>query len=394
MSIVSDSATMMKRELMIFRSNIVQNIVRSIMFPFILLLIFSNLGNTVAHVPVAVVNYANNQQSFKLINALEAQNELSIDAITSQASAFSMFKSGSVDMVIVILPSFPSVHSGDPSVDIYYTNSQFTSLSVLPFIERAAESFGASVGGSGGSTTGSLSGSSTTLGSLGSGSGSGAADPPSGSVAAVPAFAASGNYTTFLVAGVIIMVAAFNAMFGGGMSIITDRISGALKLFMISPINRLSIVFGKILAGSTTAMLTVTLTVLIGMLFGAGIAMGLVGVLWIFLLAFIASIGMGGLAAAFAARIKRFEVYAIATQTIILPLWFVAGAFFPVSSLPSWLQPLSAVDPFTYAVQGMRYVMMSGYYPLGAMALDLGVLALFAVVMLAICVRMFKNTIE
>lgn len=376
MSTFTDSVTIMKRELMIYRSNLAQNITRSVMFPFILLLIFGNLGNSVSHVPVAIVNYANNQQSFQFINKLQTQNELMIRAVTGQASATSMFKAGSVDMMIVILPSFPDMRTNTPSVDIYYTNSQFTSLAVLPFIENTAESFGASTGGIGGKSP------------------SGTGDPSTGGVAAIPSFAAAGNYTTFLLAGVIIMVAAFNAMFGGGMSIITDRISGTLKLFTIAPINRLSIVFGKIMAGSIQSMLTVTLTIIIGLLFGAEVAMGWMGLAWIFLLAFIASVGMGGLAAAFAARIKKFEIYAIATQTIILPLWFVAGAFFPVSSLPSWLQPLSAVDPFTYAVQGMRYVMMSGYYPAGAIALDVGVLVLFSVVMLALCVKMFKKTIE
>jgi ABC-2 type transport system permease protein len=376
MSVVSDSFTILKRELMIFRSNIFQNVTRSIMFPFILLLIFGNLGNSVSNIPVAIVNYANNQQSLQFISSLQTQNELTIRAVTDQASAFSIFKSGGVDMVIVILPTFPDMHTNSPSVDIYYTNSQFTSLAVLPFIESKAESFGARVGSVSGGAAYSTS------------------DPSAGGVAAVPSFAAAGNYTTFLLAGVIIMVAAFNAMFGGGMSIITDRISGTLKLFTIAPINRLSIIFGKIFAGSIQSMFTVTLTIMIGLLFGAEIAMGWGGVAWIFALAFLASIGMGAMASALAARIKRFEIYAIATQSIILPLWFVAGAFFPVSSLPSWLQPLSAVDPFTYAVQGMRYVMMSGYYPIGAIALDVSVLLVFAVVMLLFCIRMFKKTIE
>ncbi|MEM3227396.1 MAG: ABC transporter permease [Candidatus Micrarchaeaceae archaeon] len=397
MSMLGDSLTMLKRELMIFRSNFTQNIIRSIMFPLLLLLIFSGLGNGVSNVPVAIVNYANNQQSLQFINKLELQNMISVMAVTGQANAFNMFRDGKVDMVIVILPQFPNMRLNNPSVDIYYTNSQLSSLGALPFIESTAESFGSSVQ-SLKEAQAAIAASGSSAGATNNILGVSGSDPvgnaASSSVSAIPSFAAEGNYTTFLVAGIIIMVAAFGAMFSGGMSIITDRIAGNLKLFLIAPINRLAIVVGKILSGSVQVMLTVVLTIIIGLLFGAQIAMGWYGLMWIFLLAFIAAIGMGGLAAALAARIKRFEVYAIATQSITLPLWFVAGAFFPASELPSWLYPLSVVDPFTYAIQGMRYVMMSGFYPTSAMTLDLGVTLAFAVAMVLLAVKMFKTTIE
>ncbi|MGC8478341.1 MAG: ABC transporter permease [Candidatus Micrarchaeia archaeon] len=396
MSTIKDSFIILKRELLIFRSNIVQNVVRAIMFPLLLLLIFSGMGSGVSNVPVAIVNYANNMQSIQFINKLESGNSLSIVGVTTQTNAMQMFRAGEVDLVIVILPQFPNMNSKSPSVDIYYTNSQLTSLSVIPFIQSMAESFGAQAASAkyekaamqNDPTRPSSGSSGSILGAPGSESAS------SGSVSVIPAFAAEGSYTTFLVAGIIIMVAAFGAMFSGGMSIITDRIAGNLKLFLIAPINRLSIVFGKILSGATQVMFTVILTIIIGIAFGAQIAMGWYGLLWIFLLAFIAAIGMGGLATALAARIKRFEIYAIATQSITLPLWFVAGAFFPTSELPSWLYPLSIVDPFTYAIQGMRYVMMNGFYPVNAMMLDLGVTLAFAIAMVLLSVKMFKQTIE
>jgi ABC-2 type transport system permease protein len=400
MSTLEDSLTILKRELLIFRSNIAQNIIRSIMFPLLLLLIFSGLGSGITNVPIAIVNYANNMQSIQFISKLEAQNMVQIEAVTGQANAFNMFRAGKVDMVVVILPKFPSMDSKNPGVDIYYTNSQFSSLSILPFIESTAEGFGSAAASlkvsqeaiAAAASSGSSSAPGSIIGSTGSGQAPASAS--SGGVNAVPSFAAEGNYTTFLVAGIIIMVAAFGAMFSGGMSIITDRIAGTLKLFLIAPINKLAIVFGKILSGATQVMFTVVLTIIIGLLFGAQIAMGWYGLFWILLLALIAAIGMGGLATALAARIKRFEVYAIATQSITLPLWFVAGAFFPTSELPAWLYPLSVVDPFTYAIQGIRYVMMSGFYPAGAMIVDIGVTLAFAIAMVILSVAMFKSTIE
>ncbi len=106
------------------------------------------------------------------------------------------------------------------------------------------------------------------------------------------------------------------------------------------------------------------------------------------------SLGFSGATTLLASRIKRVEVYAIFANMISLPLWFLSGAFFPASNFPNWLQIISVYDPMTYAVQGIRYVMILGYYPISSMVLDLGALLLFSGTMLALSLLMFKTTIE
>ena len=121
--------------------------------------------------------------------------------------------------------------------------------------------------------------------------------------------------------------------------------------------------------------------------------MGIVGLAWIVLIVLLLSLGFSAMTVAIASRTSRPEIYAIFAQTITLPLWFLSGAFFPTSSLPSWIYPLSVVNPLTYAANGVRDVMMAGVYPLASAALDLSIVVAFSVVMIIIAFRTFKRTI-
>jgi ABC-2 type transport system permease protein len=190
------------------------------------------------------------------------------------------------------------------------------------------------------------------------------------------------------------MAVATSTMFAGGMSTITDRLSGNLKSFLITPINKAAILISKILSGVTQAVFSGMIAILIGFAFGAQIAMGLTGFIWIVVICILLSLGLGSVTMILTAKINKIEVYALIVQAIIMPLWFLAGAFFPISALPSWMQPVSNVDPLTYATNGIRAVMLNGYIQLNAMALDLGVLIAFAAVMLLLSFLTFKDTIE
>jgi len=369
MGITGDTYTLFKREMLIFKSNLRTNIIRSILFPVILILFFGNLGNSIKGVQIAVVNNANNPQSIAFINSLESTNAFSVQGITTMTNGIEGLRDGSLAMLVVINPTFPHSSSGAPGVYIYYSESSFTELSSMSIIESAAEKFGASA---------------EQVQST--------VQPQSFGASA--AFGGKSSYKDFIVAGIVIMVAAFGAIFGGGITSIMDRQLGNLKAFLITPINKLSILLSKILSGTVQAEIYGLLALVIGLLDGAGVAMGAIGYLWIIVIAALISLGFSGATTLLASRIKRVEVYAIFANMISLPLWFLSGAFFPATNFPTWLQIMSVYDPMTYAVQGIRYVMILGYYPVSAMMVDIGVLLLFAGVMLALSLMLFKTTIE
>ncbi|MCL5412133.1 MAG: ABC transporter permease [Candidatus Marsarchaeota archaeon] len=374
MGLLGDSFTLYRRELYIFRSKLRTNIIRSIMFPLILILLLGNIGNVVSNVNTYVVNYANNPASVQFINQLTTQSTLSISGIVPQAQAMAALANNTVSLVIVILPTFPDTGQS-PSVEVYYSNSQINQIgTALPFVGSIADKFGAQVY-SGGQSLYQQS-------------------PPASLSIAVPTTGTTSSYKDFLVGGIIIMVAMFGSVFGGGMTIITDRQLGNLKAFLATPINKSAIIVSKLLAGTTFAVINGAVAVVIGLLDGAGIAMGVIGIPWIFLFIVMVALGFSGVTTILASRISRIDVYTIAAQSVTLPLWFLSGAFFPTTSLPSWIYPLSVINPMTYAADGVRDVMLSGYFPANSMALDLGVMLVFIVFGIVLSFKLFKGTIE
>lgn len=363
-----------KREMLIYKNNIRSNIGRAVIFPLIFLLIFGSLSNNfVYHIPVAVVNFANNPQSLKLINALTAQGDFAISTITNEEQALSMLRSGSIVMAVIILPSYPNPIDGHSSIQAYYSNSNFASAgSAVASLESIVQ----------GQTRSSFAA-------------VGVAAPKSTPQVTINiAYGIKSSYFSFLAGGIIVMVAGFGAIFGGGISIITDKGLGNLKTFLIAPISKNSIILSKIMYGTTTSVISGIVAMLIAVPLGAGIAMGAIGILWILVLVVMVSLGFSSLTVVLASRINKIEIYQIAAQVIVLPLWILSGGLLPTSSLPNWAAAISTYDPMTYASNGIRSIMISGYYPIGQIVVDLIALGLFTGVALIVAIILFKSKID
>lgn len=366
MGMLKDSLTIFDREMLIFKSNLRTNIVRSLMFPLIIIIFFGNIGSSVSGVPIAVANYANNPQSTQLINSLEAGSTLSVVAQTDQATGLDMLRQGTVSALVVILPSFPKEQQGSPSVYVYYATSQFAESGVaIPTIENAVQKYNNGI-------------SNIQITS---------------DVNAVSTQGTNSSYRDFLIAGVILMSVAFGAVFGGGMSIIIDRQLGNIKSFLITPINKNAIILGKLFSGTVQSTLYGILALGLGLILGGSIAMGISGLVWIIPLILLVAMAFSGIAIMLGSRIKTIEVYTIVAQSIVMPAWFLSGAFYPASSFPPLLQPFSVFDPLTYATEGIRDVMLNGFFPFGHIVTDFSAVIIFALLGIVISFKLFKNTI-
>ncbi len=376
MSLLKDSITLYNREMMIFRANIRSNFMRTAIFPIVLLVFFSFLGASISNIPVAIVNYANNMQSVQFINSLTSQSLMEIYAVTNSNQALQLLSNGQVDFVIEILPDFPAA-PGTSSVQVYYNNVQLSVTSaILPAIQSDAAKF---------------SGTSSVLmepfAQLSSVNGNAAS-------VATPVTGANGNYEDFLFSGVIGMILVFSALFGAGLSIMTDRQAGNIKSFLITPINKSAILLGRVGSSAVQAIFSIFIVIAIGLLLGNTIAMGIVGVFWIVVLGVLLAISMTSISLIIASRLKNLQAFQIFGQATALPLWFISGGLFPVTSFPQILQIISVFDPLTYAINGFRYVVLEGIYPLGSLITDITVLAVFAAVTTFISVKVFKSTID
>jgi ABC-2 type transport system permease protein len=159
------------------------------------------------------------------------------------------------------------------------------------------------------------------------------------------------NLRTFMFPGVLSMALLFTAAFSAG-SIVWDREFGFLREMLVAPVRRGAIVIGKCLGGATVAagqgVVFLTLAGLVDVPYSPVLMITLVAEL--LLLAF--TLTAFGLMAA--ARIRSMQSFMAIVQMFLLPMFFLSGALYPLSNLPTWLRALTRIDPLTYAVDPMR----------------------------------------
>jgi ABC-2 type transport system permease protein len=159
------------------------------------------------------------------------------------------------------------------------------------------------------------------------------------------------DFRTFVFPGVLCMAALFTGIFSAA-SLVWDRELGFLKEALVAPISRSSILLGKCLGGATVATLQgVILLALAGLV---DVPYDPVLILSVFGLLLLISFTVTALGVLVAVRIKRAQAFTYMMQLLVMPMFFVSGAFYPVSGLPTWLRILNRIDPLTYAVDPMR----------------------------------------
>src|SRR6478609_9189969 len=161
---------------------------------------------------------------------------------------------------------------------------------------------------------------------------------------------------TFIYPGILCIAVMFTAMFSAA-SIVWDREFGFLREMMVAPVRRSSIVIGKCLGGATVAsfqgVIVIALAGLVGVPYDPLLILGIFGLQ--LLLAFaITAFGV-----MVAVRIKQMQSFMGVMQMIVMPMFFISGALFPIAALPGWLAVLNRLDPLTYAVDPMRRAVFS-----------------------------------
>jgi ABC-2 type transport system permease protein len=159
------------------------------------------------------------------------------------------------------------------------------------------------------------------------------------------------NIKTFIYPGILCLAVMFTAMFSAA-SIVWDREFGFLREMMVAPVRRSSIVIGKCLGGATVASFQgVILICLAG---AVDVPYDPVLILGIFALQLLLAFSITAFGVMVAVRIKQMQSFMGVMQMIVMPMFFLAGALYPLTNLPGWLAVLNRLDPLTYAVEPMR----------------------------------------
>ncbi len=177
---------------------------------------------------------------------------------------------------------------------------------------------------------------------------------------------------TFIYPGILCISVMFTAMFSAA-SIVWDREFGFLREMMVAPVRRSSIVIGKCFGGATVACFQGVIVIALAPL--VHVPYNPVLIVQIFILQLFLAFSITAFGVMIAVRIKQMQSFMGVMQMIVMPMFFISGALFPVSGLPRWLAVLNRLDPLTYAVDPMRRLVFNYVHipPLARGALDSGV---------------------
>jgi ABC-2 type transport system permease protein len=214
------------------------------------------------------------------------------------------------------------------------------------------------------------------------------------------------SFKTFIYPGVLAMSVLFTAIFSAG-SIVWDREFGFLREILVAPVSRASIVIGKCLGGATIAtfqgVIFLALAGFAGVPYNPVLLLTLAGELLLL------SFTLTAFGVMMAARIKQFQAFMALTQMLVMPLFFLSGALYPLTGLPGWLTVLTRIDPLTYVVGPMRQAVFRhlaisgteqqhlapgltwGGWPVPELV-SLGIVATMGLAMMAIAIAQFRKT--
>jgi ABC-2 type transport system permease protein len=202
-----------------------------------------------------------------------------------------------------------------------------------------------------------------------------------------PVFKKAGgvDYIQFLTPGIVSMTILFGSMFSG-MSLIWDRQFGFLKESLVAPVPRIKLLMGRTLGGTTIAVLQGMLVLMVSSFIGFSIESAFVlfpAVLFMFLVSMFFTL----LGTTIATQLEDMEAFPLIMNFLIMPIFFLSGALFPLQGLPAAIHFITRINPLSYGVDGLRIILGgAGQFRLG---LDIPIFVIITTAILVIGGKLF-----
>ena len=339
-------------------------VIMTLMMPIMYLVVFGNaFGGTISHIPVGAVQemppYEDTQlftQGVALLNHLpqkDAGKLLDVTVYTDENAARQDLAKGVLSAVVV----FPSAISNDHAVRLYVDSSN----TVIPaLVESAVRRVVALLG-----------------------------DNP------VIVYKIYGDitYLQFFGIGVIMMAIFTSTMFGGGIALIRDREAGIHEGYLVTPVQRTSIIAGIISSGTVRAFIAGFAIFLIDILITGIVIQSIEDFFLVILVILIACVGVTSLVVSFASRFSSQQEYTSIVAFLNLILFMTSGAFYPVIGMPDWLRWITVINPEYYGVDALRSIILRGQ-GLDVIGMDLIALLIFSGAMIILGVATYRRTLE
>jgi len=204
------------------------------------------------------------------------------------------------------------------------------------------------------------------------------------------------DFTQFMYPGIIAM-SVMSVAFFSTISTVWDREFGFLKEILVAPVSRVAVAFGKTLGATTIASIQALILLILAPLIGVAIHVAVIPQLIIFML--LLAFAISGMGLLISSLMKTTESFGLVMQVLIFPMFFISGAFFPLTAVPSWMLALSYINPLTYGVDAMRQIILGNQVAsnilnglsLHAISVDALFLVVFSAVMVSAAVFAFNN---
>lgn len=392
-TVLSNAARITWKDLLDFRRNrlgLVLLIVMPIFMMGLIGFIYPSNGTSVSNVPVAIVdedsgyhNVTTASQTFlSVLQEINARTgTMKLSTVSSVAEAKDSIQQGNLDGAIIIPSNFTaSVMDGKQGTLMIMTDESNPQISVI--IDTAlTDVFG-------------------EIGTMQAQQAVQSIDPSvvnaTNSLALVQPYkvqtegvvAGHANYFDFIAPGMMMMTVMMSVMTGLPAAITQEKEIGTMDGMMVAPINRMSIILGKTVSQMTRGIIQGTIILVLAVtMFGVTVVGNIVLVFALLLLGVFSFVGLGIVVTSFA---QDQQTATMLMMTLMFPMMFLSGVFFPIQQMPWYMQDVSKVIPLTYAVDALRRVMV-----LGASVPDIGtdliVLVVFGVVMMAIALPVFRR---
>jgi ABC-2 type transport system permease protein len=200
------------------------------------------------------------------------------------------------------------------------------------------------------------------------------------------------TYTQFIFPGILGMTILFSSIFSS-ISIIWDKEFGFMKEILVAPVSRFSIVLGKALSG--TMISTIQAMVILCFFPLLGLKLGILSIIGVIALCAAVAFCISSFGIVLATFYESYESFSVIMNFIVMPMFFLSGAMYPVKLLPPALKYASKLNPLTYGVDALKHLItplregpMSPDFPL---SVDITVITLMSVVFVVVSARLFER---
>lgn len=198
-------------------------------------------------------------------------------------------------------------------------------------------------------------------------------------------------YMQFIFPGIIGMTILFSSIFSS-ISIIWDKEFGFMKEMLVAPVSRFSIVVGKALSGTVVSTLQALIILLLFPVIG--LKLGIIQILLILGISIILSFCLSSLGILIATFYESFESFSVIMNFIVMPMFFLSGAMYPVKLLPGVLSLFTKINPLTYGIDALKYMvfpekkLLTHDFPL---SLDISVIIITSLIFVIIAANVFER---